>query len=335
MRKLTLIALLLAAPGLLACEADEETQVVVTVDAESGIRARAASASLVVHGDPNGVPREVFNNQAMPHTEPFPYVIALTPQKGDAASTYSVEVSARDGAGGLLAVARLVSGYVDGRTLYINLQLEDSCVGIPCGAGSTCHLGSCIDARVAAAGFGDSRASAPYLFDLSPRIDGGSPDASTGDATVQPTPDAGHDTGVQPTPDAGDDSGPAPRRCEPRGSWTIQQAERTGGTCQIGTASFTGTFQGELTEFVAPIDETCETEITELSDDGCTFSFDQICEFADTGNTSEEFGTLTMTSASAFSGTTMVYLEDELGNLLCSSTIDLAGSPTASAAPAN
>lgn len=134
------------------------TQVIVTVDAEPGVRAMANTLIVRVYGGPRG--------EALPSTfvleRPFdvsagsgtwPRTVALAPNQRDATRIYRFEALAfREGSPGEgampVATVRLISGYVNGETLHVRLVLQDACVGRQCGEDETCDRGLCIDATV-------------------------------------------------------------------------------------------------------------------------------------------------------------------------------------------
>jgi hypothetical protein len=122
---------------LLAGCSSQPTQVIVTVDAESGVRAAATQLHLVVG--------ERFDRVLMPgagEDPAYPFELALAPLDGDVSRTWSVAAEA----GG--ALVRAVGGYVEGQTLFVTLLLEDSCRGVVCGDEETCQAGACVGVGV-------------------------------------------------------------------------------------------------------------------------------------------------------------------------------------------
>lgn len=150
----------------------QPTQVIVTVDAESGVRAAATQLHLVV-GDRFD---QALTGQA------YPFELALAPLNGDASRVWSVTATASASDGAFVGRARAVGGYVEGQTLFVRLLLEDSCRGVVCGADETCSGGVCVDAGGVVVPSGDAGVG-----------------SDAGDAGV----DLGRDAGDAGTRDAG------------------------------------------------------------------------------------------------------------------------------------
>lgn len=148
------------APG---CESPRtRTQVVVTIDAEPGVRAattsiaievRATDASgLVVNGPTVVLPSVVALQQSIGSASSpvaFPVRVALAPEGGDASRRYWIEVRARTSDDRTVSIARVISGYVRGENLTLPLTLDDLCIGeFACQNAETCRLSQCVDASV-------------------------------------------------------------------------------------------------------------------------------------------------------------------------------------------
>lgn len=167
--------------ALIGCTADA-TQVIVTIDAEPGVRAAGPRLRVVVLG---GAGRET--SPTAPRLErvltpgmsdpAYPFDVALAPLDGDVGRTFSVTATATTGAtpDTFVAQARLIGGYVEGQTQRVRLVLEDACRNVMCGDGQTCKAGACIDARILNT------------------VDAGIADMNTSDALL--SGDAGHDAG--------------------------------------------------------------------------------------------------------------------------------------------
>ena len=121
------------------------TQVIVTIDAESGVRTDSTRLHLVVLG---GVGRTTaptasrFDRDLTPGAgdHAYPFKLALAPLDGDVGRSYSVTATALagSGAGTFIGQARMIGGYVEGETLNVRLLLEDACRTVTCGDEQTC-----------------------------------------------------------------------------------------------------------------------------------------------------------------------------------------------------
>lgn len=135
------------------------TQVMVTVDAEPGVRSMTRTLVVRVYGGARGVaPSELALLQELPTpvttSAGWPDVIALAPLDRDASRIYRVEASAYDvAAPGVdsvpVATVRATSGYVPGQTVWLRLLLQDACIGVACtDVSRTCRGGTCVDATI-------------------------------------------------------------------------------------------------------------------------------------------------------------------------------------------
>lgn len=125
-----LFALLAVVTLILVGCSTQPTQVIVTIDAEAGVRAADGELHLVV-GDR-------FDQVLAPGGFSWGLELALAPLEGDSSRTWSVTASS----GGV--TARAVGGYVEGETLSVTLVLEDACKDVLCGAQETCSAGACV-----------------------------------------------------------------------------------------------------------------------------------------------------------------------------------------------
>ena len=162
-----------------------QTQVIVLIDAERDVRARTAKLQVDVYSEDDG--KKSISESLTPK---WPVELALAPKDHDASRTYRVSADARDKGGETVAVARLVSGYVEGEKLFVILKLEDACINPPSAcedASHTCHAGACISAHVDAKHFATSRDDAPVAGDLLSQSDAGPDTREDGG----PEPDGG------------------------------------------------------------------------------------------------------------------------------------------------
>lgn len=197
MKRMSIVALLV----LTGC-AKNVTEVALTVEAGSQIRAMTGAVHLVVRGgpasgtgydDPPAIDVDIPVGSGA--SRAFPLHVAVAPQNGDASRRWSIEASAlQSGTQTVLATARVRGSYVDHRSLAIELVLEDACLGTVCGADQTCRGGSCVDStyvpEVDAGVVGDAGVDA-NLPRHCPSADVYAPDAAAGslndDAGVAPT----------------------------------------------------------------------------------------------------------------------------------------------------
>jgi hypothetical protein len=168
-----------SALAMTAC-GSRATQVIVTIDAEPGVRIDSERLHVVVLG---GLGRTTaptasrFDRVLTPGEgdAAYPFKLALAPLDGDVGRSYSVTATAETTTGTFVGQARIIGGYVDGETLRVRLVLEDACRGVTCGDDQTCAAGVCVDARTG----GDVDAGVPddggpdANRDAEPDVDGG------------------------------------------------------------------------------------------------------------------------------------------------------------------
>jgi hypothetical protein len=149
MRALALTAAL-AWVSVAGCSAvGENSQVLVIIQAEPGVRARASSLRLDVSSGPAGsqltelAPREQRTATPLMAGD-WPRSIVLVPTDRDANRVYQLEATALDDADRPVASVRVFSGYVARTTRVLTLWLRDSCLDVMCDPASTCDHGSCV-----------------------------------------------------------------------------------------------------------------------------------------------------------------------------------------------
>ncbi len=132
------------------------TELVVDIDAEPGVKARAQSLQIVVEGardvsDPTQLARSLVQD-----IKPLklPLRVAVLPLFGDAKRRFVLTATALDAQQGLVAQVRLVSGYVADEVHYARILLDDACLDTKCdGTLDTCSNGRCVSAQADAASF--------------------------------------------------------------------------------------------------------------------------------------------------------------------------------------
>jgi hypothetical protein len=157
---LRFFSVLVALGMLTACsQSGANTQVMVTVDAEDGVRAVARQVLVHVYGGAHGAAQETLPLVqeypiAVPPHNGWPLVIALAPLDRDPTRVYRVEAIAFDVAEPTattvpVATVRAISGYVPGQTVLLRLLLQDDCLGHECtDINTTCDHGTCETAVV-------------------------------------------------------------------------------------------------------------------------------------------------------------------------------------------
>ncbi|HTU64138.1 MAG TPA: hypothetical protein VMF89_36990, partial [Polyangiales bacterium] len=152
--RLALCVLIAAVSG--ACQStDPRTQVMLVIEADDDVRARATelkvefeSRSELDHID--GVPyAQTF--PAFEGAEPFwPYSIALVPRGNDARRSYFVTATLYEG-GMEIARLRAHSGFLAQRTLELKLLFSAACLdekSLSCGEQETCYDGECWSSEI-------------------------------------------------------------------------------------------------------------------------------------------------------------------------------------------
>ena len=152
MTRALLVGLALVTGGC-GCDEGPVTQVVVTVEADPDVYARTTRVDWRVFGRARADERFAedgaqLGSWPVGEGHEWPVRIVLTPLDGDATRLYRIEVTARAGEM-YLAQAVVVSGYVEGRTLWLRVYIDSACLDVhPCEDESqTCVAGICVDAR--------------------------------------------------------------------------------------------------------------------------------------------------------------------------------------------
>lgn len=151
MRRVCEFGLLVA--SLLGCgDTLTATQIMVVIDAESGVRSQTQRLQVAVRGFAarrGEDDREALDRTLGASEFEWPHLVALTPLDGDADRLYEVTATALDAEDDVVAQVRAISGYRKNELLALELLLEDSCIGITtCGAEETCKGGECVPADV-------------------------------------------------------------------------------------------------------------------------------------------------------------------------------------------
>jgi len=139
--------------GTAGC-ADNVTQVVVSVDAESAWLSDRTTVQVVVRGAPagdagfEGPSRDVTLNVGEGESYAFPIDVTVAPLDGDTSRRWSVDATAVNTVTNATATVRVRGTYVSGRTLRVALLLENTCAGVVCATDQTCRAGICVDSAM-------------------------------------------------------------------------------------------------------------------------------------------------------------------------------------------
>lgn len=134
--------------------AEEVTQVVVSMDAESSWRGDVTSVRVVVRGGAAGdmgldaPSRDVTLQVGAGESYAFPIDVTVAPLDGDTSRRWSVDATAINTVTNATATVRVRGTYVSGRTQRVALIFEDTCAGILCESDETCRAGVCVDSAV-------------------------------------------------------------------------------------------------------------------------------------------------------------------------------------------
>jgi hypothetical protein len=233
--RLGLTSLLL---GALVLGCDEEpkstppTQIIVVIDAQSGVRTVSSELAMVVRARSDG--GETIYNVTLrieDNTLEWPWVLALTPKDDDAEREFELTATARDDDGEFVAQVRAITHFVKSEKRTLTLMLDDACIGVrSCEAEQTCSEGTCQsaivdpnelpiydeaaipDPVVVGPRDPDAGKDAGRLPPTLPPTDGGGDAATSSDAAVR---DAAVDPGCRANPDLEDEVCPqiCPETC--------------------------------------------------------------------------------------------------------------------------
>lgn len=185
---------------LLGCATDP-TELVVLVDAEPAVSARATSVRLEAHdadGSPSYGEREISLGGALG----FPVRFALRAADGHESALVALEVTALDGAGAAFVRRRLLARYRPEQLGLVRVTLEAACVE------RCAETEDCVDGRCSSPREEDSTPVDPGDIPPAGRPRDAGPDSNRPDAN-EPPPDADAtvpDLGPDATSDAGPDA---------------------------------------------------------------------------------------------------------------------------------
>lgn len=192
-------ALLLSVLAVSCADSAPSTEVVICVSATPQVMADAQTLVIRVYGRLSEADPWVERTEETRPIAMLPVTLGVHPHGRDVERHFRVEVEAR-GTSGVVAVARMSSGFVADETRGASLVLDHRCAAT-CAGELTCEGGVCVDATWATASLpayaaGSCRAS----VDAGP-LDQGSSDLGTDAGDAGGVVDAGEDAGR--TADAG------------------------------------------------------------------------------------------------------------------------------------
>ena len=138
-------AYLLLAGALLGCSAEPLTELVVVINSDMEVPAEFDGFRVVVTGRDEAITtdRHYFIGEE-PGMARLPADFGITPKGGDASRQVTVEVWAT-ASGGALFSTRAVTGFVEGKTLRLDMFLAERCLSeaAECKPNETCRVDGC------------------------------------------------------------------------------------------------------------------------------------------------------------------------------------------------
>jgi hypothetical protein len=137
--------------ALASCDnGDTATELMLIVDADDIVRARASLLEVRIRGEKAGDVNELepllFGDVDDGSPIEWPHRVALVPKDGDGDRTVRAHILVREtGASVALVEARVVTGYVRGQRVSLRVVLDSQCIGVTCGPEETCFRGECVD----------------------------------------------------------------------------------------------------------------------------------------------------------------------------------------------
>ena len=133
----------------------DDTQVMVEIDAEHTIGALIHDVDFEVKSGEGPLERWTPRYaQSLTNGESgavrWPLEVALVPRGGQTTRNYVAIATARDERGAAIAQVRVISGYLDGKSLRLPLLFDRACLERTslCSAELTCRAGDCVDPHV-------------------------------------------------------------------------------------------------------------------------------------------------------------------------------------------
>ncbi|MBX7194191.1 MAG: hypothetical protein K1X94_19205 [Sandaracinaceae bacterium] len=180
-----------------ACAPAPRTELLVRFHADEALRDEVHQIRVEVYGGSSDDALDPRHVELVSVTE-WPLVLALVPSGRDATRRVRVVASALATADGpILAVQRVRTGFVLGRTLVLDLTFEGACRDVLCDDTTTCRGGACVSDEVDPGLLHDDLA------------DAGPPDAGPTAVDAGPLPDAPPDAWIRPVRQEGEDCDPA------------------------------------------------------------------------------------------------------------------------------
>ena len=126
-----------------ACGADDPTQVMVRIRADSTVAAAEGTLTITIT-DNDGSDREIV--LTVGDDGDYPFVLALAPRANDAAREWGVEIELESPT--LTLTHRANGVYDEGRVAVYDVLLTAQCANVDCSEDMTCVGGACRSARV-------------------------------------------------------------------------------------------------------------------------------------------------------------------------------------------
>jgi hypothetical protein len=141
---------LLLAAALLGCSADPLTELVVVINSDMAVPAEFDGFRVVVksHDEEVSTDRHYFVGETSGKVR-LPADFGIIPRGGDASRRVTVEVSATT-SGAALFSTRAITGFVEGKTLRLDMFLAKRCLweAAKCESNETCRVEGCVPEEV-------------------------------------------------------------------------------------------------------------------------------------------------------------------------------------------
>lgn len=147
-RRVLFSCLLLLSVG--CAEKAPRTQVMLVLDADPGVRAEASTLHVHVFGGERGQPASTFASRYVRMFSPpsFPFQVAMVPLEPEPARAWIATVETWRADDTPITRTTVRGGYAVGRTVRLDVRIEDACAGVLDCDEQRCVAGECVDALV-------------------------------------------------------------------------------------------------------------------------------------------------------------------------------------------
>jgi len=130
-------------------DAAPRTQVMLSIDADPGVRTEATVLRVQVFGGAEGSPPSSFSSRYLrDHEGPrWPFRVAMIPLEPEPPRAWRARIAAVNADGVEVVQTTVRGGYARERTVQVDVLLQDACVGVPC-EDQRCVDGACVDPLV-------------------------------------------------------------------------------------------------------------------------------------------------------------------------------------------